>query len=103
MISSDKQFLYNLVSEYYDGVKEDRAQTFENALAYIDNNIREEQVNRWCELNELSPMTAKLLNYFQCDIQEILSELLAEQEALDREATEEYEEIQRTYREEQGW
>lgn len=103
MKNSDGEFLYKLIYHFYDDVEEDRARVFENALAYIDNNVREEQVNRWCELNDLPRMTADLLNYFSCDIQGILSEMLAEQEALDREATEEYYEIQETYRKVQGW
>lgn len=103
MKNSDSEFLYNLIYHYYDDVEEDRARTFENALAYIDNNVREEQVNRWCDLNDLPQMVADLLNYFGCDIQDILSEMLNEQEALDKEATEEYHELQRTYREVQGW
>lgn len=97
------KFVYDLILHFYDDVEEERARTFENALAYIDNNIREEQVNRWRELNDLPKLVADLLNWFQVDIQAILSDMLIEQEELDKEATEDYHERMEEYRRVQGW
>lgn len=103
MKALDNKFLYNLIYNFYSDIKENRADVFENQLRALDNHTRSEQVDIWCDENGLPEVIADFLKLCDCDIQGILTEMLEEQNALDREATEEYFELRRTYQEVQGW
>lgn len=105
---------YDKIKEFYDRIKEDRAQYFEGCLLLLDDaemNIPYESIEDdrlrhllvWCEQEELPEFVAYAMYYADEDIETILICLLGEQRQLDREATEDYEEREREYREMQGW
>lgn len=106
--------LHDKIKEFYDHIEEDRAQYFEGCLLLLDDdeanipykNIGDDRLRHllvWCQQEELPEFVAYALYYAGEDIETILLCQLEEQRELDREATEDYYERQREYREIQGW
>lgn len=104
-----EDFIHDCVYMVYETKhSENRKEAMENALDYIreetvDHFTRFGEIKAWCEYEELPEKTARLLHQYGCCLQSVLEDMIEEQEEYDREATEEYHEREREYREVQGW
>ena len=96
-----ERFLTDLIRAFYDDVEDDRLSMFEAACYYCDDDKPEVAWARWCDYMDLNPAVGAVLSR-RGDIMTILSNLIVEQEELDKEATVEYHEKQQAYRELQG-
>lgn len=109
-----REELLKNIRKFYDRIENDRAQYFEGCLMEIDDDgahlrhglcpdYKLRQALIWCDYEEIPSFVADLFILADIDIEDVLTDLLNEQRELDREATEDYEERQREYRELQGW
>ena len=109
-----KTELIKEIKGFYNDVKEDRANHFEARLLEMDSDdandrfgwCENEKLRRnliWCEYEELPSFIAYLLFSSGIDMFRTISDFFNEQRHLDREASEDYQEIQEEYERMQGW
>lgn len=96
-----ERFLVDAIRALHEDVEDDRAEYFRSELRACQSDDPTISWEKWCEFNDYDYSIGYAFSRHGniCDILEIL---LAEQEGLDREATEEYLEKQQAYRELQG-
>lgn len=90
-----------LYEELFENIKDDRAEYIRSELEACQSDDPITSWEKWCEYNDCDYSIGRALSRHG-NICDILEALLAEQEKLDREATEEYLEKQQAYRELQG-